>query len=235
METGSTAEAELLGDVLLDPRIDVGEGPDRPRNGAGRDLGARRDQPGAIAGEGRIVAGQLDAERRGLGMDAVAAADGKRVLVLQRALPERGEQAVDVAQQDVGGLGELDGEAGVEHVRRGHALVHEARLRADELAQPGQEGDDVVLGHALDGVDLLDVALGIGLKRGHRLLAAVPDRLGGVLGNDPELGHGVAGMRLDLEPDAEAVLGGPDGRHLRPGVAGKHGRAFSPDDPAPPC
>src|SRR6266545_3159078 len=73
------SKAELLGDVLFDPRIDVGEGADRPRNGAGRDLGARRDQPGAIAGEGRIVAGQLDAESRGLRMDAVAAADGKRV------------------------------------------------------------------------------------------------------------------------------------------------------------
>ncbi len=92
-----------------------------------------------------------------------------------------------------------------------------------------EEGDHVVLGHPLDGVDLLDVALGIGLQGGHRLLAALPDRLGGVLGNDPELGHGVAGMRLDLEPDAEAVLGRPDGRHLRPGVAGKHGRAFSPE------
>ena len=104
-------EAELLRDMLLDPRIDVGEGADRPRDGAGRDLGARRDQPGAVAGEGRVVAGQLDAEGRGLGMDAVAAADGQRVLVLQRALLQRGQQPVEVAQQDVGGLGELDGEA----------------------------------------------------------------------------------------------------------------------------
>ena len=51
VETGST-RGRASGDVLLDPRIDVGEGADRPRNGAGRDLGARRDQPGAIAGEG---------------------------------------------------------------------------------------------------------------------------------------------------------------------------------------
>ena len=54
-------------------------------------------------------------------MDAVAAADGRRVPVLQCALLQRGQQAVDVADQEVGGLGELDGEAGVQNVRRGHA------------------------------------------------------------------------------------------------------------------
>ena len=151
-------EAELLGDMLFDPRIDVGEGADRAGDGAGRDLGPRRHQPRAVAREGGVVAGELHAEGRGLGMDAVAAADGERVLVLQRALLQRRQQLVDVAEQDVGGLGELDGEAGVEHVRRGHALVHEARLRADELAEPGQEGDHVVLGDLLDGVDLRDLA-----------------------------------------------------------------------------
>ena len=159
VETGSTARPSLLRHVLLDPRIDVGEGAHRPGDGAGRDLGARRHQPGAVAGEGGVVAGQLDAEGRGLGMDGVAAADGERVLVLQRALLQRRQQPVDVGDQDVGGLGELDGEGGVEHVRRGQALVHEARLRADEFAQPGREGDHVVLGHPLDGVDLLDIAL----------------------------------------------------------------------------
>ena len=35
--------------------------------------------------------------------------------------------------------------------------------------EPGQEGDHVVLGHALDGVDLLDIGGGLGLERGHRL------------------------------------------------------------------
>ena len=113
--------------------------------------------------------------------------------------------------------------------------MHEARLGPDELAEPGQEGDDVVLGHPLDGVDLLDIARGIGLERRHRLLAALPDRLGGVLGDDAQLGHGVAGVGLDLEPDAEAVLGRPDGRHLRPGIARNHERAFSPEAPATPC
>ena len=60
---------------------------------------------------------------------------------------------VDVREQQVGGAHELHGEAGVEHVRRGHALVDEARVRADELGEVGEEGDDVVLHLALDLVD----------------------------------------------------------------------------------
>ena len=45
-------------------------------------------------------------------------------------------------------------------------------------------------------------------------LALLPDRLRGFLRDDAELGHGVGGMRLDLEPDAELRLRRPDGRHL---------------------
>ena len=70
-------------------------------------------------------------------MDAVAAADGDGVLVLEGAALERGEQRVDVGEQDVGGAHELHVEAGVEHVGGGHALVHEARLRPDDLATDG--------------------------------------------------------------------------------------------------
>ena len=101
--------------------------------------------------------GELEAEGGGLGVDAVRAADGRRQLVLEGAALERGEQRVDIGEQEVGGARELHGEAGVEHVRRGHALVHEARLRADDLGEMRQEGDDVVLHLALDRVDARDV------------------------------------------------------------------------------
>ena len=181
------------------------------------------------------MAGEFHAKGRGLGVDGVAAADGQRVLVLERAFLQRREQLVDIGQQDVGCLRELDGEGRVEDVGRSQALVHEAGFRPDELAEPGGEGGDVVLGHPLDGVDLCDVGLGIGLERFHRLLAARPDRLGGVLRDHAHLRHGVASMRLDLDPDAEAVLGRPDGGHLRSGIARDHGRVFSPDGPGAPC
>ena len=114
----------------------------------------------------------------------------------------------------VGGARQLHVEAGVEHVGGGHALVHEARLGADDLGQMGQEGDDVVLGLALDLVDPRDVEGGIpGLG---------PDRLGGLLGDHAEFGLRIRRMRLDLEPDLEARLRLPDGGHFRAGVAGDH-------------
>ena len=65
---------------------------------------------------------------------------------------------------------ELHGEAGVEHVGRRHALMHEARLGADEFGEMGQEGDDVMLGDPLDLVDPRDV-------EGDEI-RFVPDRLG---------------------------------------------------------
>ena len=82
------------------------------------------------------------------------------------------------------------------------------------LGEVREEGDDVVLGLALDLVDARDVELGVA--------ALVPDLLGGVLRDDAQLGHGVGGVRLDLEPDAEARLGLPDRRHLGAAVAGDH-------------
>jgi hypothetical protein len=59
---------------------------------------------------------ELEAERGGLGVDAVAAADGERILVLVGALLEGGEQQVEVFQQQVGGAHQLHVQAGVEHV-----------------------------------------------------------------------------------------------------------------------
>ena len=93
--------------------------------------------------------------------------------MLEGARLQCGQQLVEVGDQDVGGAGELDVEAGVEHVGGGHALVHEARLGADDLGEMGQEGDDVVLGLALDLVDPLDVEGGV--------LGLGPDRLGRLL------------------------------------------------------
>ena len=152
-------------------------------------------------------------------MDAVRAADGRRQFVLEGAALERGEQRVDVGDENVGGAHQLHVEAGVEHVGGGHAGMHEARFRPDDLGQMRQEGDDVVLDLGLDGVDAGDVEFGG--------FALVPDFLGGVLRNDAELGHGVGGVRLDLEPDAEFGFRRPDRDHVGAGIAGDH-HAASP-------
>ena len=202
--------------MFLHARIDLGEGADRARDRAGRDFLAGGDQPLAGAGKFRIGVSELQPERHRLGMDAVGAADGRRHLVLEGALLQRRQHLVDVGDQQVGGAGQLHVEAGVEHVGGGHALVHEARLGADDFRQMGQEGDDVVLGLALDLVDPRDVEGGVpGLG---------PDRLGGFLRDHAEFRQRVRRMRLDLEPDLEAGLGLPDGGHFRAGIAGDHRR-----------
>ena len=92
--------------------------------------------------------------------------------------------------------------------------MHEARLRADDFRQMRQEGDNVVLDLGLDGIDPRHVE-----GRGPAL---VPDFLSGFLRDLAELGHGVGGMRLDLEPDAEARLGRPDRSHFGAAVARNH-------------
>jgi hypothetical protein len=123
-----------------------------------------------------------------------------------------------IRQQDVGGAHQLDVERGVEHVRGRHALMHEARLVvADDLGQMGQEGDDVMLGHRLDLVDAGHVELHVlGFPHGLRVL----------LRDHAEIGLRVAGMGLDLVPDAELGGGLPDGGHLGAGIAGDHGQGL---------
>ncbi len=204
------------GDMRLHPRVDLREGADRAGDRACRDLLAGGDEARARAVELGIGARELEPEGGGLGVDAVRAADGGRQLVLEGAAPERGEQLVHVGDQKVGGAHELHVEAGVEHVRRGHAGVHEARIGADVLGQMRQEGDNVVLDLALDLVDPRDVEF--------RFPAARPDGLRGFLRDLAEPGHRVRGVCLDLEPDAEAGLGRPDGDHFGPGIAGDHGK-----------
>ena len=94
-------QAEFRRDMVLDPGIDVGEGADRAGNRAGRDLLARRDEPRPGARKLGMGERELEAESGRLGVDAVRAADGRRHLVLVGAALERGEQRVDVGDEDV--------------------------------------------------------------------------------------------------------------------------------------
>ncbi len=207
-------QPHCLRHIRLHPRVDLRESADRAGNRASRDLGARGLQARFGAVELGVGIGEFQPEGRRLGMDAVRTADCRRALELARAPLERGIELLHVGDEQVGGAHELHIEAGVEHVRRRHALVHEARFRPDDLGKMGQKGDDVVLGLALDLLDARDVE--------GRVLALGPDGLGGFLRDDPELRHGVGGMRLDLEPDAKARLGRPDRRHFWSAVARYH-------------
>ena len=141
------------------------------------------------------------------------------MLVLEGAAAQGGQQFVEVGQQDVGGLGELDGEAGVEHVAARHAEMDEAAVRPDLLGEPGQEGDHVMARLALYFVDAFHVCRAHGGERRFAAFAYDAGRLGG---DFAKLGHGVRGQGLDAEPDAVAVLWRPDGDHGGAGVTGNH-------------
>ena len=197
--------------MRLHARVDLREGADRAGNGAGGDFLARRMQAAPGAGEFGVGVSELEPEGGRLGMDAVRAADGRRQFVLERAALERGEQRIHVGDENVGGAHQLHVEAGVEHVGGGHAGMHEARFRPDDLRQMRQEGDDVVFDLRFDRVDAGDVELGG--------LAFFPDFLRRFFRNDAELGHGLGGVSLDFEPDAEFRFRRPDRHHVGAGIA----------------
>ncbi len=199
----------------LDRGIDIGKRADRTADRARGDLGAHCDQPLAAAHELRVRLRQLEPERHRLGMNAMAAADRRCVLVLLGAVLERGEQQVEIFDQDVARASELYAERGVEHVGTGHALVHETRFVTDLLGHPGQESDDVVLGHRLDCIDRFDIDCRLGLP-------PVPQRLRGALRDHAEFAQFISRVSLDFEPDAVARLGLPDRGHRGAGVAGDH-------------
>src|SRR5690606_24522389 len=139
---------------------------------------------------------------------------------------EGGEQGISIGNQQVGGAGHLHREGGVENVRGGHALVHEAGVGADDFAEVGQEGDDVVLGGALDLVDARDVKAVIAML-GLAGIHHVPDVLGALFRHHAQFGELGGGVGLDLEPDGKARFGGPDGHHFGAGIARDHGLRLS--------
>jgi hypothetical protein len=196
----------------------MGEGADRARDGAGSDLLAGGQHPLLGTGELGIGDGELQSERGRLGMHAVAPADGERVLVLEGPGFQRGEQTVEIGDEDIGRLDQLDVEAGVEHVGGGQPRMEETRLGPHMLGDRGEEGDHVVLHFALDLVDAGDVEA-----------AALPDRVRRMLGDLAKLGHRLGGIGLNPEPDAEFRLRLPEVSHFGAAVAWDHagGKASS--------
>ena len=91
-----------------------------------------------------------------------------------------------------------------------------ARLGADMLGEVGEERDRLVMRLALDLGDARDLE---GALVAHRARRALRDHA--------ERRLGLAGIGLDVELDAESVLGLPDRRHLRPAVARDHAGCLS--------
>ena len=217
---GLDRQAELIGDMFFDLGIDIGKGADRTRDGTGGDFFARGEQAPAATVEFGIGLRQLEAEGHRLGMDAVAAPDGRCVFVFFRTALDCRKQRVEIGQQNIGRAGKLHSQRGVEDIATGHALVHEPRLVAHVFRHPGEEGDHVMLGYGLDRVDRFDVDCGVGGP-------PVPQGLGRACRDHAEFAELFGRMRFDFEPDAISGFRLPQGGHFGAGVAGDHGELRS--------
>ena len=212
-------KAKLFGHEFLNPRVHMGKGAHSAADRAHRNLSAGRNQPGTVAAEFGVMTRQLQPEAGRFRMNAVAAADRGGVLEFERPRLQRRQHGVDIGNQDIGRLGQLHRKTGVQHVRAGHAEMHEAAVLAHAFGQPGQERDHVMPRHLLDGVDPIEVVL---RDMGH-LGAAPAANVRGCLGRyftDPR--HALGGKRLDLEPYLEPVFRRPDGCHRRAAVTRNH-------------
>src|SRR5690606_4158233 len=103
-----------------------------------------------------------------------------------------------------------------QHVRGGHPQVQPARVRADPLLHEGEEGDDIMLGGALDLLDARHVRR----VEGSRALAA---GLQGFSGGDALLHHALEGGELHVAPTVVAALVAPELEHFGAGITTDHG------------
>jgi len=110
------AEAQAPERVGLDRRREVRVGADGARDLAPGDLAARLAQPDEAARDLGVMAGERDAEGRRLRVNAVRAADHRRLPVFLDALGERGEQRLGANDHRVRRAHEEQRERGVEHV-----------------------------------------------------------------------------------------------------------------------
>ena len=84
VEIGSTVKPDLMRHIVFDARIDIGESADGAGNRAGRNFPARLDEPFARADEFGIGLRELQPEGRRLGVNAVRAADRRRVVCARK-------------------------------------------------------------------------------------------------------------------------------------------------------
>ena len=96
--------------------------------------------------------------------------------VAQRQLAQGRRERRLLAQQQLAGAADRQGEPGVEHVGRGHAVVHPARRRPHPLGDVGEEGDHVVVGRPLELLGPLDGEAGARLDVGRGPRAGITPR-----------------------------------------------------------
>ena len=130
-------EAEGGEHLRLDLRAEMAVRPDRPGDLAGPDLvdGGRQAHPAALDLE--RPAGELEPERRRLGMDRVGPAHHHGVGFAASPGDQNGQQPVGVEQQPLPGRPQLEREPGIDDVAAGQPEVEIATLGRRPIRRPG--------------------------------------------------------------------------------------------------
>ena len=164
-----------------------------------------------------IPVGNFEAERDGLGVNAVSAPDHGSVFEFPGAAFENFGKALEVLCDDLRGLADQERLRCVDDVVRGQSVVEPAGMGANDFGDRGGEGDDVVADLGFDFVDAIEPEV-----------SALLDGLGSFFGNQPGFGESFGGGDFDGKPGAEAVFVAPDAGHLGAGIAGNHVRSPRP-------
>ena len=210
------ARSRLEAEPLAGDALHLGLGGRVRADGAGELADAqaldRAHEPLPVAIERERPAGELEAEGRRLGVDAVRATHADRLPVLLGADDDGAEGAIETLEHERARVLHRERERRVEHVRRGEPVVEPAPLLAEPLGGGVDERRDIVVRLALD--------LGHALRR--RQDDVLADR-GDVLVRDgADLGPALERCQFDVEPAAQLLAVRPDLAHGRAGVASDH-------------
>ena len=142
-------EAQPLAGDPLQLRVGRGIVPDRAGQLADAHTVQRPAQPLAVAVELERPAGELQPECRRFGVDAVRPPDAERRAMLLGASDDDRERALEALAQQGPGVVHLQGEAGVDDVRRREPVVNPAPLLAELRLDGVDERGQVVAGRPL--------------------------------------------------------------------------------------
>jgi hypothetical protein len=185
-------------------RIEQGEGAYRAADFAERYSFARAPQAFPIPAHLVVPKRERQSKRSGLGVNAVRAANLRRLFEFKRALLQHFKKRLNFLKENVAGFPEQQGVRSVDNVGRGQAIVNKARGLANVFGQIGGKGDDVGVGCFLNFIYALDGKLG-----------ARFDLLDCVARNGHHLGVHFADSNLHVQPLLEFALLAPERAHFR--------------------
>src|SRR5579863_927344 len=210
---GRNGEAETLADFLFDLRAKMSAGAYGAGDLSDGDVFCGGFEAREVAAIFVIPVGDFQTEGDGLGVDAMSAADLRRVFELPGAALENFTKAREAGCDQLGGFTKEQGLSGIHNVVGSEAVMQPAGGFGivDGFADSDGEGNDVMADFRFDFVDARDVNAGA-FAQAQRSFAR----------DNTRFGENVGGGEFDVEPFLEFVFVGPELAHLRARVSWYH-------------